>query len=90
MRKWKNNDRFHIIPSDKNPLGIKQPYIIIANNEVLFEQYRIALKRDKDAIDIEGEDAINRNRLVFDFMLRMFNHLNQLYEMEKFFLLIQS
>ena len=73
-----------------NPLGIKQPCIIIAKNEVLFEQYRIDLKRDKDAIDIEGEDAINRNRLFFDFMLRMFNHLNQLYEMEKVFLLIQS
>ena len=35
---------------------------MIANNEVLFEQYRIALKRDKDAIDIEGYDAINRNQ----------------------------
>ena len=44
-----------------NPLGIKQPCIMIANNEVLFEKYKIALKRDKDAIDIEGEDAINRN-----------------------------
>ena len=90
LQNWNKKDRFHIIPSDKNPLGIKQPYIIIAKNEVLFEQYIIALKRDKDAIDIEGEDAINRNRLFFDFMLRMFDHLNQLYEMEKVFLLIQS
>ena len=55
---------------------------------MLFEQYRIALKRDKDAIDIEGEDASNRNQLFFDFMLRMFDHLNQLYEMEKVFLLV--
>ena len=46
-------------------------------------QYRIAIKRDKDAIDIEGEDEIKRNRLFFYFMLRMFNHLNQLYEKEK-------
>ena len=29
---------------------------MIAKNEALFEQYRIALKRDKDEIDIEGED----------------------------------
>ena len=43
-----------------NPLGIKQPCLTIAKNEVLFEQYIIALKRDKDAIDIDGEDAINR------------------------------
>ena len=56
---------------------------MISNIEVLFEQYRMALKRDKDAIDIDGEDAINRNRLFFDFMLRMLHHLNQLYEKEK-------
>ena len=68
---------------DKNPLGIKQPCIIIANNEVLFEQYKIVLKRDKDEIDIEGEDEIKRNQLFFDFMLIMFDHLNQLYEKEK-------
>ena len=40
---------------------------MIAKNEVLFEQYRISLKREKYAIDIEGEDAINRNRLFFLF-----------------------
>ena len=63
---------------------------MIAKNEVLFEQYRIALKRDKYAIDIDGDDAIDSHRLVFDFMLRMFDRLNQLYEIEKVFLLIQS
>ena len=36
---------------------------MIAKNEVLFEQYRISIKRDKDAIDIEGEDEFKRNRL---------------------------
>ena len=56
---------------------------MIAKNEVLLEQYINALKRDKDAIDIEGEDKINRNILFFDFMLIMFDHLNQLYEIEK-------
>ena len=73
-----------------NPLGIDQPCLKIANNELLFEKYRIALKRDKDTIDIDGDDAIDSNRIFFDFMLRMFDHLNQLYEMEKVFLLIQS
>ena len=89
LRKWNKNYRFHIILSDMNPLGIKQPCLTIAKNEVLFEQYRISLKRDKDAIDIDREDAINRNRLSFDFVLIMFDCLNKLYEMEKFFLLIQ-
>ena len=83
LRNCNKEDQFHIILSDMNTLGIKQPCLTIANNEVLFEQYRITLKRDKDAIDIDGEDAINRNRLCFDFMLRMFDHLNQLYEMGK-------
>ena len=57
---------------------------------MLFEKYRIALKRDKDAIDIDGDDAINSHLLVFNFMLRMFDDLNQIYEMEKVFLLMQS
>ena len=83
LRKWNKNDLFHIILSDMNPLGIKRPCIMIAKNEVLFEQYIISLKRDKDTIDIEGEDEIKRNRLFFYFMLRMFDHLNQLYEKEK-------
>ena len=71
LRKWNKNDRFHIILSEKNPLGIKQPCIMTAKNEVLFEKYRIALKRDKDAIDIDGNYAIDSHRLVFDFMLIM-------------------
>ena len=54
---------------------------------MLFEQYRISLKQDKDAINIGGEDEIKRNRLFFDFMLRMFDHLNQLYEKERNFLI---
>ena len=55
----------------------------LQNNELLFEKYRIPLKRDKYAIDIDGDDAIDSHQLVFDFMLRMFDHINQLYEMEK-------
>ena len=91
LKKWNKKDQFHIFLRDKNPLGIKQPCIMIAKNKVLFEKYRIALKRDKDAIDIEGEDEIKRNRLLFfDFILRMFDHINQLYEKEKVFLYIQS
>ena len=66
-----------------SPLGIDRPCLEIASNELLFEKYRIALKRDKDAIDIDWNDAIDSHRLVFDFMLIMFDHLNQLYEMEK-------
>ena len=73
-----------------NPQGINRPCQKIAKDELLFEKYRIALKQDKDAIDIDGNDAIDSYRLFFDFMLRMFDHLNQLYETEKVFLLMQS
>ena len=89
LRNCNKKDQFHIILRDMNPLGIDQPCLTIANNEVLFEQYIITLKRDNNAIDIDGEDAINSNRLCFDFMLIMFDHLNQLYEMKKVFLLMQ-
>ena len=34
-------------------------------------------------IDIYGDDANNSHQLVFDFMLSMFDHINQLYEMRK-------
>ena len=56
---------------------------MITKNEVLFEKYRMDLKRDKDTIEIRGDDAIKHNLLFFDFMLIMFNHLNQLYEKKK-------
>ena len=75
-----------MILRDKNPLVINRPCIKIADNELLFEEYIMALKRDKYAIEIQGDDAIKLNRLVFDFMLRMFNNLTQLYEKEKVFL----
>ena len=90
LRKWTKHDRFHILLKKMNPLGIDRPYLDIASNELLFEKYRISLKRDKDSIDIDRNDAIDSQQLVFDFMLRMFDHLNQLYEMEKVFLLMQS
>ena len=54
LRKWNKKDRFHTFLRENNPWVIKQPCIMIANNEVLFEQHIIALKREKYAIDIEG------------------------------------
>ena len=90
MRKWTNDDLFHILLKRMNPLGIDRPCLNISKDELLFEKYRIAFKRDKDAIDIDGNDAIVSHQLVFDFMLIMFDNLNQLYEMEKVFLLMKS
>ena len=85
LRKWNKKYLCHMLLRDNNPVGINRPCIMIAKNEVLFEKYIKALKRDKYAIEIQGDDAIKRNRLFFDFMLRMFNHLDQLYEKENVF-----
>ena len=54
---------------------------------MLFEKYRMALKRDKYAIEIQKDDAIKRNQIFFDFMLRMLNHLKKLYEKETILLI---
>ena len=63
LRRLTKNDRFHILLKKMNPLGIDRPCLEIANNELLFEIYRIALKRDKDAIDINGNDAFDSYQL---------------------------
>ena len=46
LRRWNKKDQFHMLLSDKNPVRINQPCIKIAKNEVLFEKYRMALKRE--------------------------------------------
>ena len=50
---------------------------------MLFEEYIMALKRDKYDIEVQNNDAIKRNRIIFDFMQRTFNRLNELYLHEK-------
>ena len=83
LQKLNKKDRFHMLLRDKYTVGINRPCIMIAKNEVLFEKYRMALKQNKYAIEIQGDDEIKRNRLYFDFMLRMCDHLNQFYNKEK-------
>ena len=63
LRKGNKNNVYHIYLRENNPIGIDQPCIKIANSEVFFEKYRMALKRDKDAIEIQKDDAIKRNRI---------------------------
>ena len=63
LRKFTKEYRFHIILKKINPRGINRPCQNIAKDEMLFEKYRIALKRDKYAIDIDGNDALDSYRL---------------------------
>ena len=62
-----------------NPFNIGKPCIKIANSELLFEQYRTALNRDKYEIEVRNDDAIKHNRIFFDFMQQTFNCLDGLY-----------
>ena len=68
-----------------NPFEIIKPSIIIAGRELLFKQYRMALKRDKYDIELQNDDAINCNQIFFDFIQRTFNCLDGLYLHEKVF-----
>ena len=83
LQKWNKKNAYHIHLREKNPIGINQPCIKIANSEVLFEKYRMDLKQNNNTIEIQKDDSIKHNRIFFDFMLVMFNHLNQLYVKEK-------
>ena len=41
------------------------------------------LKRDKYDIEVQNDDAMNRNQIFFDFMQQMFSPLDGLYLDEK-------
>ena len=83
LRKWNKNNLYDKHLREINPIGIDKPCIKIANIELLFEKYRMDLKQDNNTIEIQKDVAIKRNRIFFDFVLRMFNNINQLYEKEK-------
>ena len=61
MQKWNKNKVYDIHLLKINPIIIHQPCIIITKSEVLFEKYRMALKRENDAIEIQKGDALKRN-----------------------------
>ena len=67
-----------------NPFDIRLPCIKIAKSELLFEQYITALNWDKYYIEVRNYDAINRNRILFDFVQLTFNRLDGLYFREIF------
>ena len=63
LRKWNKKNVHDKHLSKINPIGIDISCIKIAQSELLFEQYRMALKRDKDAIEIQKDDAIKRSQI---------------------------
>ena len=61
LRKWNKKNVYDKHLRKINPIGINIPYIKIAKSEILFEIYIMALKRYRDAIEIQKDDAIKRN-----------------------------
>ena len=59
LQKLNKNNEYDKHLRDINPIGINKLCIKIAKSELLFEKDRMALKRDKDAIKIQKDDAIN-------------------------------
>ena len=47
LRKWSKTNVFNIYLLKMNPFDIRVPCIKIANSELLFEPYRMALNQDK-------------------------------------------
>ena len=70
-----------------NPFYIGIPCIKTARSEVLFEQYIMALNREKYDIEVLNDDAIKHNQVLFDFMQQTFNCLYILYLHEKYLLI---
>ena len=83
MRKSSKKNVYDLHLKTINPFEIGKPCIIIARKELLFEEYRMALKWDKYDIEVHNDDAIKRNQIFFDFKQRMFNRLDGLYLNEK-------
>ena len=79
LRKWSKRNIYDLHLLKMNPFDIHVPFIKIAKSELLFEQYRMDLKCDEYEIEVRNDDAIKRNRILFDFVQRTFNHLYGLY-----------
>ena len=63
LRKWSTTNVFDPHLKKINPFGIHEPCINIAKNELIFEQYIMALNQGKYDIEVRNYDAIKRNQL---------------------------
>ena len=79
MQKWSKINIFDIHLMIINQFGIHEPCIRIAKNQLIFEQYTMALNWEKYDIEIQNDDAIKCNRLFSDFMQQTLNLLDGFY-----------
>ena len=83
LNKWSKRNLFYIHLQKMNPFGIHETCIKIANSEVLFEQYILAINEGKYDIEVQNDDAIKRNRIFYHFMKKTFNRMDELYLRER-------
>ena len=68
LRKLSKTNAYELHLKLMNSFYTSKPCINIANIEVLFEQYRMAINRGKYDIEVWDDDSIKRNRIFFDFI----------------------
>ena len=64
LRKVSKKNVFDLHLKNMNPFEIGKSCIIIARRELLFKQYRMALKREKYYIEVQNDDAIKCNQVL--------------------------
>ena len=79
---WSKRNIFDLHLNNNNLFDFRVPCIKIAKSELLFGQYIMALNRGKYDIEVQNDDAIKRNRILFDFVKLTFNRLDGLYILE--------
>ena len=62
LKKLSNTSVYDLHLKKYYPFDIDKPCIIIAKSEVIFEKYRMALRRGKYEIEVQNDDAIKRNK----------------------------
>ena len=62
-----------------NPFDIRVPCINISKSKLLFEQCRMGFNQDKYYIEVQNDDAINSNEILFCLIQVAFNRLDGLY-----------
>ena len=65
LRKFSKANLYDLHLKKINPFNIGKPCIKISKSELLFEKYRMALKRDKYDIEVRYDDAIKRDQIFF-------------------------
>ena len=61
MQKLSNTNVYDLHLKKMNPFDIGVPCINISRSEVVFEQYRTTLNREKYDIEVRNEDEKNHN-----------------------------